>query len=1782
MDSHGEKHRKREKERESWAEGERKTNESLLRGERTVWGSFARNNSAGPEYPMSGKELPTKSLIVSSSIFGHQTRPNTTYQSPPKPVNQPKSGSMLLYSRKKVRYRRDGYCWKKRKDGKTTREDHMKLKVQGMECIYGCYVHSAILPTFHRRCYWLLQNPDIVLVHYLNVPYPDDNKLVIASSVSLWGEKKEWTKEELISQLKPMFFSEEEPDLNNELEISTAETVEAIVTQLMEKQRAARTAALNKQLECGCPDSTNPEKSCGHVRKVQATKSEAHTTSGTTGHASGGGPGTGGRAPSSRSTHHRRMLMQQRMQQQRLEGNQFFKANDRYYGSHPSQGNGPSSYSQVSSTTGNVDSRQSPGTPSPQNQPMNPSHLVLSVSQIQTNNGLLILNNQNHHNQPYLPQHPAHPNPHQHHSTGMTNLHAHQHPEQAVSSNQSDSVDSHGSSRNSPSATTSVSSALRSLNNLSDFALENNGNYEPYSVTDTLLSAGGESDSAHGDSRGANRNTEGNPKETTMPSGNTPLLDFKSAFPEMDSKSEINFHHEPLDNDDISRTLQANMPSSYQQKAHPQNLVAGHHGPVSHSHGSNPHGLHSHGHHSNHHPVDLNPMEFIEHDVVNPSAAGFDVSLDPFNMLDEFSDLDGNPSHYTHAHGSSMGPSGSVANHPNAMAGSPPGGSAMLSQHLPGPMLSSVSGGNAAHHKNGGLLNHAGNRELVQITDYSPEWAWPDGGIKILVTGPWHHTASSGYQILFDDVPVPTSLVQNGVLRCYAPAHKVGEAQLEVAQEGQKISSPVIFEYKPVAQDETLRLLPPFASIVMDAEINQCSPAIMSGSSSLEGGHSPTKPSTDSTLIKNLENDFMKREKSVFMIKNNVAIAHDEEKNLSYHVERILKFNLWKKLESIVNAMTEEETNGAGNAQSNHLKMEKINVMENSLVSIVQSLASATKVEKRGPANSWKSKSETPNFVNLKSPSPFWSQDDETASQISFNSDKPNKEEQNTLLHITAALGYTKLTCSLLQWSDENPYALLSKEINALAQDQEGFTPLMRACLNGKEETALLLYHWNPLALKVLNYDGESCFDLAAPYDCLCSQLEKFERIRHLSEPSGKTDEFAKPSSVSSKKLDETHPDPSGGLTSLRKIRSTSPASLARSFRSVSPSMQQPLTVNVDFPTSTGVLHPRRRLSKRSSFDSGINMHQGDGFSRPFLDKKDAKTAAKSSFYLRRNASSDKVFQKPSQENPRSPIIDVEGLSDEDQEEKSKKKRDSVFKEPTPEKPLPTTNHLDEVEDQRVLTLAEQFIAAMPDRIKNESESEPMLICYPSPQAGEGTSIQDNSQSDDLGVESMCDDLDVEFDFNFEETCSYRENFTPNSSLSPNSSCLQSPASYTFESPSPCGSRSFSVDFISPPCTTADLQEFLMASAKCEKDLSNLTLSDQEQRELYEAAQIIQKAYRSYKGRKMESEYQEKEAKAAVVIQNYYRRYKQYLYWKQMAKAATVIQNKYRIYCEHKRFKKSQEAATCIQNYYRTYKEHRDRPRGSRESTPSSGLKRTYSQRRQHQAAKKIQQFMRKTHLRPPYGTVFVLRRCGPPWRLELLPTDSSPVFRKPLGLIGAAERAGPGCFTCSTGSSGPNSSSSGNSGPHGGLNPSNHAASANGRKREAVGHFGPAGSIIPPKLSSAAAAYANSQTGVNVPPPPPPPPPPGGSAAHMKALPPHATSAYYSLQQPPHHHHHHINSNFMAGVGAHGQHLNGNTGSYYGWVTGPNGHPGAHHHHHPHHNHPIHHHHPIVNGAQK
>uniref|UniRef100_A0A8C3HTK6 Uncharacterized protein n=1 Tax=Chrysemys picta bellii TaxID=8478 RepID=A0A8C3HTK6_CHRPI len=80
-------------------------------------------------------------------------------------------------------------------------------------------------------------------------------------------------------------------------------------------------------------------------------------------------------------------------------------------------------------------------------------------------------------------------------------------------------------------------------------------------------------------------------------------------------------------------------------------------------------------------------------------------------------------------------------------------------------------------------------------------------------------------------------------------------------------------------------------------------------------------------------------------------------------------------------------------------------------------------------------------------------------------------------------------------------------------------------------------------------------------------------------------------------------------------------------------------------------------------------------------------------------------------------------------------------------------------------------------------------------------------------------------------------------------------------------------DRLPPPSTAASWAEFLNASAngKMESEFALLTLSDHEQRELYEAARVIQTAFRKYKGRRLK----EQQETAAAVIQRCYRKYKQ-------------------------------------------------------------------------------------------------------------------------------------------------------------------------------------------------------------------------------------------------------------------------------------------------------------------
>ena len=138
-----------------------------------------------------------------------------------------------------------------------------------------------------------------------------------------------------------------------------------------------------------------------------------------------------------------------------------------------------------------------------------------------------------------------------------------------------------------------------------------------------------------------------------------------------------------MSHEDIQRTLQANLPLKAAHNGHPPPPHPPH----------QPHPAHpAHTAHPHPHPVDLNPMDFIEHDVVAPPphphpptaqsttehSRNFDMGLDAFDVFGDFSDLQEN--NYAHAQQ---------------------------------PHLNKMKRGDAEHH-------------LAQITEYSPDWAWSD------------------------------------------------------------------------------------------------------------------------------------------------------------------------------------------------------------------------------------------------------------------------------------------------------------------------------------------------------------------------------------------------------------------------------------------------------------------------------------------------------------------------------------------------------------------------------------------------------------------------------------------------------------------------------------------------------------------------------------------------------------------------------------------------------------------------------------------------------------------------------------------------------------------------------------------------------------------------------------------------------------------------------------------------------------------------------------------------
>ncbi|XP_043719498.1 calmodulin-binding transcription activator 1-like isoform X2 [Telopea speciosissima] len=90
----------------------------------------------------------------------------------PEPPNKPPSGSLFLFDRKVLRYfRKDGHNWRKKKDGKTVKEAHERLKAGSVDVLHCYYAHGEENENFQRRSYWMLEEDfmHIVLVHYREV-----------------------------------------------------------------------------------------------------------------------------------------------------------------------------------------------------------------------------------------------------------------------------------------------------------------------------------------------------------------------------------------------------------------------------------------------------------------------------------------------------------------------------------------------------------------------------------------------------------------------------------------------------------------------------------------------------------------------------------------------------------------------------------------------------------------------------------------------------------------------------------------------------------------------------------------------------------------------------------------------------------------------------------------------------------------------------------------------------------------------------------------------------------------------------------------------------------------------------------------------------------------------------------------------------------------------------------------------------------------------------------------------------------------------------------------------------------------------------------------------------------------------------------------------------------------------------------------------------------------------------------------------------------------------------
>nr|XP_025711849.1 calmodulin-binding transcription activator 1 isoform X1 [Callorhinus ursinus] len=1446
------------------------------------------------------------------------------------PKTRPQNGSMILYNRKKVKYRKDGYCWKKRKDGKTTREDHMKLKVQGVECLYGCYVHSSIIPTFHRRCYWLLQNPDIVLVHYLNVPAIEDcGKPCGPILCSINTDKKEWakwTKEELIGQLKPMFHGIKWTCSNGNS--SSGFSVEQLVQQILDSHQ---TKPQPRTHNCLCTGSLGAGSSVHHKcnsakHRIISPKVEPRT----------GGSGSHSEVQhndvsegkhehshsrgSSREKRNGKVAKPVLLHQNSTE----VSSTNQVEVPDTTQSSPVSISSGLNSDPDMVDSPVVTGVSSmavasvmgslsqsatvfmsevtneavyTMSPTTGPNHHLLSPDASQ---GLVLAVSSDGHKFAFpttgsseslsmLPTNVSEElvlsttldggrkipettmnfdpdcflnNPKQGQTYGGGGLKAemvstnvrHSPPVERgfsfttvltkeiktedTSFEQQMAKEAYSSSAAAAASSsltlTAGSSLLPSGGGLSpsttleqmDFsAIDSNKDYtSSFSQTghsphvhqtpspsfflqdaskplpieqnahSSLSDSGGTfvMPTVKTEASSQTSSCSGHVETRIESTSSLHLMQFQANFQAMAAEGEVT-----METSQVAEGGEGLIKSGELQACSSEHYLQPETTGVIRSAGG----------------VPILPGNVVQglYPVAQPglgNASNMELSLDHFDISfsNQFSDLindfisveGGSGTIYGHqlvsGDGAALSQSEDGARAPFAQAEmcipccSPQQGSLQLSSAEGGASTMAymhVAEVVSATPAQGtlGMLQQSGR--VFMVTDYSPEWSYPEGGVKVLITGPWQE-ASNNYSCLFDQISVPASLIQPGVLRCYCPAHDTGLVTLQVAFNNQIISNSVVFEYKARAL--------------------------------------PTLPSSQHDWLSLDDNQF--------------------------------RMSILERLEQMERRMAEMTgsqqhkqgsgggSSGGGNGTGNGGSQAQCasgpgtlgSCFENRVVVVCEKMMSRA----------------------------CWAKSKHLIHSKTFRG--------MTLLHLAAAQGYATLIQTLIKWRTKHADSIdLELEVDPLNVDHFSCTPLMWACALGHLEAAVVLYKWDRRAISIPDSLGRLPLGIARSR----GHVKLAECLEHLQR-------------------DEQ-------------------AQLGQNPRIHCPPSEEPNT------------------------DSWMTQWHSETITSPEIPKGVTVIASTNPVQVTGNPKGTSVGKDatPSQVRPREPMSVLMMANREVVNSEMGSYRDSAGS-------AECSQPMDDIQ-VNMMTLAEHIIEATPDRIKQES----FVPTEPSALERADTATISSTMS---WLASYLADVD-RVPSATQIRSAYNEPLTPSSNTSL----------------SPVGSPVSEIAFEKPSLpSAADWSEFLSASTseKVENEFAQLTLSDHEQRELYEAARLVQTAFRKYKGRPL----REQQEVAAAVIQRCYRKYKQltwialkYALYKKMTQAAILIQSKFRSYYEQKKFQQSRRAAVLIQKYYRSYKKCGKRRQARRTAViVQQKLRSSLLTKKQDQAARKIMRFLRR------------------------------------------------------------------------------------------------------------------------------------------------------------------------------------------------------------------------------